>query len=55
MDKSPQQVIAERSGTLEATAILSDLRAAGWIVVRSDAIKLAQAMEREHCRYEAKQ
>lgn len=31
------------------------LRTAGWIVVREDAIALAQAMEREACRWEAAQ
>lgn len=50
MDKSPQQIIADRTGTLEAAAILSDLRAAGWMVVRHDAIKLAQAHARQEAR-----
>jgi hypothetical protein len=31
------------------------LRDAGWIIVRNDAIALAQAMEREACRWEAAQ
>lgn len=33
--------------------IISALRAAGYIIVAADAIRLAQAHEREACRYEA--
>ncbi len=34
---------------------IDKLKAAGWIVVRNDAIRLAQAMEREQCKFEAKE
>lgn len=44
--RSSMQVIAERTGQAEAAEIVNDLRAAGYIIVRHDAIKLAQAHAR---------
>lgn len=43
---TPKQVIAERIGDHEAAACIALLKEAGWIVVRHDAIRLAQADER---------
>lgn len=43
---SPFQIIEKRVGSLPAAAVLDDLRVNGWIVVRHDAIKLAQAHAR---------
>lgn len=39
---TPKQVIAERIGEHEAAACIALLKEAGWIVVRHDAIRLAQ-------------
>lgn len=47
---TPKQVIAERIGDHEAAACIALLKEAGWIVVRHDAIRLAQAHEREFYR-----
>lgn len=47
---SPYQIIEKRVGALPAAAVLDDLRANGWIVVRHDAIKLAQAHARAETR-----
>lgn len=43
---TPKQVIAERIGEHQAAACIDLLKEAGWIVVRHDAIRLAQADER---------
>ena len=40
---SPTETIAERIGDHEAAACIALLKEAGWIIVRHDAIKLAQA------------
>lgn len=40
---TPKQVIAERIGEHQAAACIDLLKEAGWIVVRHDAIRLAQA------------
>jgi hypothetical protein len=39
---TPQQVIANRHDDREAGAIINDLRTAGYIIVRHDAIRNAQ-------------
>jgi hypothetical protein len=44
---SPKETLEKAYGGLWATSILTALRSAGWIVVREDAIRLAQAMARE--------
>jgi hypothetical protein len=51
--KTPAEVLAEEVGIMRAYELLAALGAAGWIVVCHDAIRLAQAHEREACRYEA--
>jgi hypothetical protein len=53
MTSSHFDVISRRVGKRYAAAITEDLRTAGFIIVRADAIRYAQAMEREACRYEA--
>ena len=45
--KQPIDVIAERIGAHEAAAVIDLLREAGWLILRHDAIRLAQAHERE--------
>ena len=45
--KQPIDVIAERIGAHEAAAVIDLLREAGWLIFRHDAIRLAQAHERE--------
>lgn len=40
--KQPIDVIAERTGKHEAAAVIDLLREAGWMLVRHDAIRLAQ-------------
>ena len=40
---TPKQVIAERIGEHQAAACIDLLKEAGWIVVRFDAIRKAQA------------
>jgi hypothetical protein len=50
---SPSNVIAEYVGWPNVKPLIAALRTAGYIVVRADAIRLAQAHEREACRYEA--
>ena len=48
---SPQNVLAERVGAMDAAALINDLKAAGYIIVGKDAIARAQreavAQERE--------
>ncbi len=44
--KQPIDVIAERIGRHEAQAVIDLLREAGWLILRHDAIKRAQADER---------
>lgn len=39
---SPQNVLAERVGVLDACALIIDLRRAGYIIVGKDAIARAQ-------------
>lgn len=41
--KTPTEIIAERIGAHEAAAVMALLKETGWIVVRHDAIRLAQA------------
>lgn len=45
---TPTEIIAERIGSHEAAAVMALLKETGWIVVRHDAIRLAQADEREY-------
>lgn len=40
---APTEIIAERIGLHESIAVIALLKDAGWIAVRHDAIKLAQA------------
>lgn len=40
--KTPTEIIAERIGAHEAKAVMALLKETGWIVVRHDAIRLAQ-------------
>lgn len=42
MHKSPTDVMADRIGFVDAAALVIDLKRAGWIVVRHDAIERAQ-------------
>jgi hypothetical protein len=44
--KQPIEIIAERIGKHEAAAVVDLLRESGWIIVRHDAIRKAQADER---------
>jgi len=46
---TPRTALAEVYGAIQADDILAALKRAGWIVVRHDAIRLAQA----HARAEA--
>lgn len=46
--KTPTEIIAERIGAHEAAACIALLKEAGWIIVRHDAIRQAQADEREY-------
>lgn len=43
---NPRTALAEVYGAIQADDILAALKRAGWIVVRHDAIKLAQAHAR---------
>lgn len=43
--KTPTEIIAERIGAHEAKAVVDLLRETGWIIVRHDAIRRAQADE----------
>lgn len=45
--------MSHRPKDIIGAAAVEALREAGWIVVRHDAIRLAQAMERDNCRHEA--
>ena len=45
---TPTEIIAERIGAHEAAAVVTLLKETGWIVVRHDAIRQAQADEREY-------
>lgn len=40
--------MADKVDTLTASGLIEALRAAGWIIVRHDAIRLAQAHARSH-------
>ena len=46
--KQPTEIIAERIGAHEAAAVVDLLRESGWLILRHDAIRLAQADEREY-------
>jgi len=41
--KQPIDVIAERIGAHEAAAVMALLKESGWLILRHDAIRLAQA------------
>ena len=45
---TPRTALAEVYGAIQADDILAELKKAGWIVVRKDAIKLAQAHARAY-------
>lgn len=47
---SPRTALAEVYGPIQADSILASLKAAGWIIVRHDAIRLAQAHARDEAR-----
>ena len=46
--KAPIEIIAERVGKHEAAAVVDLLRESGWLIFRHDAIRQAQADEREY-------
>ena len=46
--KTPTEIIAERIGAHEAKAVIDLLRESGWLIFRHDAIRQAQADEREY-------
>lgn len=50
MTQTPYQIMEQRVGALSAASLLEDLRRNGWIVVRHDAIRLAQAHARAESR-----
>ena len=46
--KTPTEIIAERIGAHEAAAVVALLKETGWLIFRHDAIRQAQADEREY-------